>query len=111
MLKDCCVCCEDALSVQCVDPCGHLVSSTLAIAGEYRLEVDFLGQKTCIKKTHLAGEIISFPLTGLNENFYFVGKIYGPTGQLRPTAAAVSYDCIAFKTSAGCSDQSLFTLA
>lgn len=49
--------------------------------GEYSLSLNFLSTDLTIKKSFTAGEKFSFPTSGLNKSYDWVGIIYDPSGK------------------------------
>lgn len=96
-------CCTYILELCKVPVCGNnalVKTETPAPAtGNYQLKLDYLGVEVILNATIEDGQPMNFPATDLNENYKYVGKIYGPTGTLVTiTIEEVEYDCISFQT-------------
>ena len=66
----------------CFDPCGTLATGIDATtSGVYTLKVGYFGSTVVIESEQTAWEEITFPLSGLNENFTFMGDIIDPDGE------------------------------
>lgn len=70
-----------------------------AVSGEYILRVEFLGTIFIIKRDFSQGDELEFPVNLLNENYRFLGRVYGPGGEtVFLTVDGIDYECFSFKT-------------
>ena len=75
--------CQSPYNLCAVDPCGSLVfEQTADSAGDYTLKLSFLGTTVEIVAAQVFDEPITFPLSGLNEQFTFLGQIFDEAGDL-----------------------------
>lgn len=95
-------CCKKILKICLLySPCTPKLSLGIPteLPGEYVLRVDFLGATFLIKKVFEVAEELVFPLSLLNENFTFTGKVFDPNGNpVTKEVAGVEYECFSFKT-------------
>ncbi len=100
-------CCVKTLNLCNTSVCGTLELDKVAVMesggdSTYRLVLDFLETEITIEQMQTEGENIFFPVTGLNENFQYTGKVYDGAGQLVEFQDGdQTYDCIKFKTIQG----------
>lgn len=98
-------CCLKILNLCSVPICGVLTLDVPAGAADspsennYTLVLDFLQTQITLSELQVEGENIHFNVSGLNENFQYIGKIYDPGGNLVTIADSPdTYDCIKFRT-------------
>lgn len=93
-------CCLNILNL-CNKPiCGILELPQQAAAdsgsgNEYSLILDYFDTQVILTEDQTEGEDIHFDISGLNENFQYTGKLYGPDGA---EVAIGEFDCVRFKT-------------
>lgn len=97
----CNCCCVKTLKLCSVPVCGDLdFGITAQVEGVHKLSLDFLGIQMIINKEFDIGEEIIFPMTSLNENFTYYGKLSDPDGkEIVISKGGIEYDCVKFETS------------
>ena len=76
---NCCVCCENPAALGCFD-CELLTNAAAPLSGVYTLRGQFKGVLYELKKSALMGELLTFDISPLNENFLHTAEILDPNG-------------------------------
>lgn len=101
--NNCCICCENSLFLGCVSTCLELSLGVVApSAGTYYLQTEFAGKLIQIEGEFEQGEILSFDISGLNENYTYSAQLLDTNcAPLCYSYEQITYDCLTFKTQTG----------
>ena len=99
-MLNCCICCEAPADLGCFVSCELTTETAAPVAGEYTLRAKFKGAIIEIKTEALAGEILVFDMSKLNEDFSYIAEILDPSGAVVAVGGA---ECFSFRriTAAG----------
>lgn len=85
---NCCVCCEEPAALGCVSGCELILPEAAAVSGTYTLRGEFKGVLFEIKTNALVGEVLTFDISTLNEDYSYTAELLNPSGELIPVDGA-----------------------